>query len=489
MLNPGMRREANGMQETIQEEPARGGKQTRKKRLTWLIPVLLLAAVYLGGVAFFSQNFLPNTTINGQNVGGKSIKTVSAIPRARTENDRLRLVTMEGDTQEIPLSDISYTSEYDSDLAALHAAQSSFLWPAALLGAGDALDVPLAVSYDEAQLSAALLALPCFSDPSIQPPVDAHIEKTDAGFTVREAVEGNALGYEAVWKAVTETLSTGDLEVDLAASDCYRKPQIHADDPGLQEQMKIFKKYTDLSLVIDLTDIVETLSFPDFQSWLETDGRTITLNEECVKNYVTDLARKYNTFETRRSFYATGLGTVQVGGSGLDTYGFQMYISKTQAALLEAMQEQESGTVTAVWRIPGHCRGAANGDIGSTYIEADLTRQHLWYYRNGALELESDFVSGLDSEPGRRTPSGVFRVWGKQRDRTLKGDDYESFVSYWMPFTWTGCGLHDAPWRGAFGGGIYKTNGSHGCLNLPSSKAAALYNAVDYDTPVVVYRS
>ena len=95
----------------------------------------------------------------------------------------------------------------------------------------------------------------------------------------------------------------------------------------------------------------------------------------------------------------------------------------------------------------------------------------------------------MNSQPGRRTPCGVFRVWGKQRDRTLTGDDYESFVSYWMPFTWTGCGLHDAPWRGAFGGSIYLNNGSHGCINLPTSAAAALYGSVDYDTPVIVYRS
>ena len=477
------------MQETIRTPRTRRRKKTSKKHLLWLVPVLLLAAVYLGGILFFSRNFLPNTTINGQNVGGKSIQAVTAIPHARTENDVLSLVTMEGETQEIPLSSFSYHSEYDSDLAALHAAQSSFLWPAALVGTGEALDVPLAVTFDDSALSSQLHALPCFSDPSIQPPVNAHIEKTDAGFTIVEAVEGNMLDDTAVWNTVTETLSSGNLTVDLAESGCYQKPTIHADDPGLREQMALFKKYSNLNLTIDLTDVVETLSFPDFQSWLETDGQTITLNEDCVKNYVIALSKKYNTFETRRSFYATGIGTITVGGSGLDTYGFQMSTAKTEAALLDAMQNQQSGTVKAVWKIPGHCRGAANGDIGSTYIEADLSRQHLWYYQNGALQYETDFVSGLASEPGRNTPTGVFRVWGKQRDRILKGDDYESFVSYWMPFTWTGCGLHDAPWRGAFGGSIYKTNGSHGCLNLPSKAAASLYSMVNFDTPVIVYKS
>ena len=29
--------------------------------------------------------------------------------------------------------------------------------------------------------------------------------------------------------------------------------------------------------------------------------------------------------------------------------------------------------------------------------------------------------------------------------------------------------MHDATWRGKFGGQIYKTSGSHGCINLPLS--------------------
>ena len=211
-------------------------------------------------------------------MGGKSIKAVTAIPQARTENESLRLTTMEGEEQSIPLTDISYRSEYDSDLAALHAAQSSFLWPAALISGGDALDVPLAVTFDEGALAGKLQALPCFTDPSIQPPVDAHIEKTDAGFTIREAVEGNALDYNAVWNTVTETLTSGGLAVDLAESGCYQKPQVFADDPGLREQMAIFKRYSNLNLTIDLTDVVETLSYTDFQSWLETDGMVNTIS-------------------------------------------------------------------------------------------------------------------------------------------------------------------------------------------------------------------
>lgn len=484
------------MQETVPRVSSRADSQRRPRRrkkkakryLYWLIPVAALAVVYLAGALFFSRHFLPNTNINGHDAGGKSVRSVAAIASDRSAKSTLDLTTQEGEVQQVPLSSFSYDCWFDSDLDELRSSQSALAWPAAFFSQ-ESWDVPLGVTFDESALSQALLALPCFSDPSIQIPVNAHIEKTENGFTVVDAVTGNALDYDKVWDTVTGVLMSGELSVDLAETGCYQKPTVLGDDPGLREEMSKWKQYEKLRITIDLTDAQEVLDGDTLRDWLQTDGSTITVDPEALGGYITDLANKYNTFETVRTFNATGVGPISVGGSGLDTYGFQMNIGKTQEAIQEAMDTFNSGTVAAVWRIPGQCRGAANGDIGGTYVEADLARQHLWYYQNGALQYETDIVSGNNSQPGRRTPCGVFRVWGKQRDRTLKGDDYESFVHYWMPFTWTGCGLHDAPWRGAFGGTIYLHNGSHGCINLPSSAAATLYGSVAVDTPVIVYRS
>ena len=56
-----------------------------------------------------------------------------------------------------------------------------------------------------------------------------------------------------------------------------------------------------------------------------------------------------------------------------------------------------------------------------------------------------------------------------------------------MPF-YDGQGLHDASWRTAFGGNIYQTNGSHGCVNLPPAVAATIYENIDTGTPVILYK-
>lgn len=66
------------------------------------------------------------------------------------------------------------------------------------------------------------------------------------------------------------------------------------------------------------------------------------------------------------------------------------------------------------------------------------------------------------------------------------GEGYSSPVSYFMPFAYN-IGIHDASWRDTFGGTIYKTSGSHGCINVPPAFAEQLFNAVDKGTPVVAY--
>ena len=127
-----------------------------------------------------------------------------------------------------------------------------------------------------------------------------------------------------------------------------------------------------------------------------------------------------------------------------------------------------------------------NDPAGKTYIDINITTQTLIYYVNGTPTLISEIVTG---NPSRKhdTPVGVYSIYNKQLGRTLRGADYEAYVNYWMPFTRSGCGLHDATWRKSFGGEIYKTAGSHGCVNLPHDVAEQLFNMINVGTVVIVH--
>lgn len=130
------------------------------------------------------------------------------------------------------------------------------------------------------------------------------------------------------------------------------------------------------------------------------------------------------------------------------------------------------------------------GAIG-TYVFVSIEKQHLTYFVDGKPVMDCPVVTG-NTYVGHSTPRGTFRILYMQRNIILKGredngDEYESFVNYWMAFIGNSYGLHDATWRGNFGGNIYQGAGSHGCVNMPYASAAELYGMVSPGTLVMIY--
>ena len=119
----------------------------------------------------------------------------------------------------------------------------------------------------------------------------------------------------------------------------------------------------------------------------------------------------------------------------------------------------------------------------------------MWFFQDGQVALETPVVTGNPNIGNRATPSGVYSILELMRNKTLKGEidpatgerEYETPVSYWMRVTWSGIGFHDATWQPAFGGSLYQTIGSHGCINMPYGQAQALYGMLAVGTPVIIH--
>ncbi|MCR5627194.1 MAG: L,D-transpeptidase [Lachnospiraceae bacterium] len=122
---------------------------------------------------------------------------------------------------------------------------------------------------------------------------------------------------------------------------------------------------------------------------------------------------------------------------------------------------------------------------GGTYIDVNKGTQTLTLFVGGTPAYVTPVVTGC-LNAGHSTPNGVYSVYNKEVNRTLKGDNYTSFVRYWMPF-YKGYGIHDANWRDSFGGDIYVRSGSHGCVNIPPSNMPTLYASVNVGTTVYVH--
>lgn len=119
------------------------------------------------------------------------------------------------------------------------------------------------------------------------------------------------------------------------------------------------------------------------------------------------------------------------------------------------------------------------------FVEVDISSQTVNFYLNNELYMNTACVTG---NGGVVTRLGYFEITYKAYDTYLKGPGYKSHVYFWMPFD-QGIGLHDADgWRSEYGGDIYLTNGSHGCINMPFEAAETIYNNVDAGTKVLVHK-
>lgn len=130
---------------------------------------------------------------------------------------------------------------------------------------------------------------------------------------------------------------------------------------------------------------------------------------------------------------------------------------------------------------------AYNKTIGTTYIEISIRQQHMWFYIDGELYVETPVVTG--NVGYYSTPTGAYNIYQRLSPATLTGPTWSSYVQYWMAFTYSGCGIHDASWRSAseYGGTTYMGNGSHGCVNTPLAAVKKMYAKAAIGTHVVVY--
>lgn len=207
-----------------------------------------------------------------------------------------------------------------------------------------------------------------------------------------------------------------------------------------------------------------------------------------IVDYVAQLAADHDTVGTERQFQTTSGRTVSVSGSA---YGWKIDQDGEVAQLTQEIQSGAQTTREPVYSMRANSYGV--NDLGNTYIEVDLTEQYMWYYQDGNVIFESDIVSGLASDPKRKTPPGIFTLYYKKSPDVLRGTkkpdgtySYEQPVTYWMPFN-GGIGFHDADWQPYFGGDRYLTGGSHGCINMPPDKAGELYNIIQYNVPIVCF--
>lgn len=470
-------------------------KQQKKPIIISELLVLILAIGYLAGAIYFNDKFMIGTTIDGIDVGALTVSQANDKIAKSVSNNSIAMKFSDGNEETLDSSLLGVTYNANNSIKNVKATQNSFGWIAGLFGKNEN-HVNDLISIDEIQLTNGLNNLEHLKPENQAAPVNAGLTIAEGKLTISPEQFGTQIDNTKLINVVKEMLVQGKTSVDLAKSDVYVQPEITSTNESLVNKLEVAKANCDASLKYTTSSgKTFTLDGLKMSEWLVQgeDGK-YTYDEETfktkLKEYITTVANSYNNVGGTRTF--TGADGAQHTVSG-GSFGVRISISKEVDEALELIKAGTIGDRTPV--TTGGSVDAANGGFGDTFVEIDITRQHFWFHKNGTVVVESDIVTGKSTDPERATPTGAYFITYKQRDRVLRGTKlpdgtypYESPVSYWMPFN-KGIGLHDASWRNTFGGSIYINGGSHGCINLPVGTAKTLYEALDTNTPVIVYKS
>ena len=447
-----------------------------------------LIAVYLGISAYFIGHFFINTTINGKDFSGRSAAVVEDYFKEQVKDYELTIAELNNETDVIKGTDISLAYKENSDVEKALKEQNPLLWVTSFFSTTDK-DIQVQVDYDEQVLEEKIQSIKAVTQEQTEP-VSAYPKFDGNSFVVEPEVYGTAVNMEVLTAKIKEYISAFEPKLVMFDEGCYKLPKYVSDSPEVQAACDAMNQYCKASITYTMTENV-VVDKALISGWLSYDeNMQVTFDENAVREWMREFGKTYDTVGAYRTLTTPTGKAAEVSGG---TYGWSVDEDTETQNLIASIK---NGEVTT--KEPAYVQTAASHavqDWGSTYVEVDLSAQYMWYIVNGAVVLETDVVTGIPT-PDRITPAGVYSILEMKQNKTLVGaidpstgePSYRTPVDYWMRVTWTGIGFHDADWQSSFGGTRYQTSaGSHGCINMPVSKAGELYGMLSVGTPVVIH--
>ncbi len=451
----------------------------------------VLAVVYVAGAVFFMGRFMPNTYVGGMDL---SLRPISEVEQDidRTISNYELSVEGQGFTLDLSSEDTGIVVDAQAIVESMHQDVSPWAWPIELFKEHDETD-KLAASYNESGLDALVRAAIDEFNASATAPVNATIafSEADGAFVVQPEQPGTMLNADYVIQSIDAAVITVQSSLELT-EEALIQPTVLSTEPKLQTAADQANTMITADVTLTLAgNAAAELDAARISQWITLgEDLSVSLSQESLTAWVDELAAQYDTVGSERTYTRPDGKKITVSGG---SYGWKV----DRDALLAQVQEAVSAGTVATQEIPCSSKAAVfNGkgaqDWSGRYVDIDLTEQHVRFYdENGSIIWESDCVSGRP-DGDRDTPTGVNKLNNKQSPSTLIGykdgkKTYETPVSYWMPFIRNSVGLHDATWQSSFGGDRYKTHGSHGCINLPLSKAKELYGLIKVGDVVITH--
>ncbi|MGI6556015.1 MAG: L,D-transpeptidase family protein [Pseudoramibacter sp.] len=442
--------------------------------------IAAIAIIYAAFAIYFNYHFFPNTAINGLAASGKTVSAISSSVENRVDTYSVELKGRKGETEKITATALGLKYQGKKRVQQILSNQNGFAWPAHLFSGTKSYS---AISYDKDKIDYLVRNLFQVSGSQVEAARNAQPVYKDGKIVIEDQISGSTVDQTKLKKLLINAIAAGDSTIDLKAEDCYVQPKYTSSSKKVKQAAAKMRKMIKAEITYTFGSDKVVIDKSVFGPWLTVDDKmNVAIDQTQLKKYLYDLAYKTNTYYGKHTFKTTGGSTITVNGGN---YGWRI---DRDAEAKNLTQEIEAGKV--ITRNPeyskkGKVRNSTYDDVGDSYVEVSINDQHMWVYKDGKKVVDTAVVTG-DVTKGNGTTPGAYYIAYKERHATLKGEGYSTPVSYWMPFN-GGQGIHDSYWRGAYGGTIYRGNGSHGCVNTPPAQVALVWDNVSQGTPVIVY--
>jgi len=445
----------------------------------FVVVSLSLGTLLLTMSLTYAETILPNTTINGLNVGGLSVSSATkAVEQTFTTKQNLKIqIDEEVIEEEAVKLGVTYQIDQAVQTAYLRGKKGIAWMQIQQLVSSLFTTQNYAV---EAQVNKDLLNN--FVNENIKSkitePQDAYLDWQKDTLVIVPDKEGLAIDLDQLKADIALSAQSSSPKVIVAQ---VKKVQASVRAENLQQYKQQIEKLIANSVVIKAEEKDILLSKAQKASWYKLvknkDSFQIKVDKEAVAVSVKEAAKTFDLAMVKEQVNSKG----EVVGAGRD--GKALNQAQVVTELLNSLASQTGVVVTAaVNTVPKEQIVATANDAGVVpaidtelkFAQVDLGKQMLYLFENRELVNSFKISSG---RIGMATPKGVHKIHNKALRPFSKL--YGLYLPYWNAITADGLyGIHELPeWPNGYKEGESHLGipVSHGCIRLGVGAAKYFY--------------
>lgn len=483
--------------------------------VTAIAAILIIAIVLIYHKVYYADRWYKNTTINDVDVSGQTLESSKKNLEKKYADYTLTISGRDKGQMQIDGNDIGYHFKIGSSFDKIFDKQHEAIQ---LFAKKNAYTTDYNISYDDAALKKIVKKAEIVKGSAtykVQKPVSATVvyNKDKSRYECKEEVLGNTIIKANLIKAIDEACKKANTKINIADSkkypDVYKAPKYTSKDDILNQELTLCNNAALRYITWNMGEgAIEQITPENISKWITCKDGKIKYNNTKIADWVEAFCLKYKTVGKTRTFIDHNGKKAKLGGGD---YGWQLDYEKTLAQTKKALKKKISQDATdayiadqsennksaitlkkkVIYANTGFKKDYVNFNEDwdpDNYIEISIADQKVYFLKKGKVKATFRCITGRPV-PGRATPTGVFFIKEHKRAYTLTGADYATPVKNWVRITWTGTGFHPATWQpwSSWNPSLYKTRGSHGCINLSPGDAAQIYELAKYRMAVFMH--